>query len=80
MRAFALSTVAALALATPALAGQCPMMMTQVEDALAAATLDDAGKAQVETLLAEGRAAHDAGDHAASEAKLTEAMALLGLA
>lgn len=74
------STVAiALLLAGPALATQCPMLMGQIDEALKTATIDEATKAQVMTLYEEGKAAHEAGDHPTSEAKLNEAMALLGM-
>ncbi len=74
------STVAiALLLAGPALATQCPMLMGQIDEALKTATIDEATKAQVMTLYEEGKAAHEAGDHPTSEAKLHEAMALLGM-
>lgn len=77
MRTILLSLVAVGALAAPAWAGQCPMLMGQVEERMSASTADEATKAQAATLLEEGRAAHDAGDHATSEAKLNEALALL---
>ncbi|TNC68016.1 hypothetical protein [Rubellimicrobium roseum] len=77
MRTMLLSLVAVTALAAPAWANQCPMLMGQVEERMSASTADEATKAQAATLLEEGRAAHDAGDHATSEAKLNEALALL---
>lgn len=75
-----LAALALAALASPALAGQCPMMMGQIEEALAAGTGDEAARTAAAALLEEGRALHDAGDHAGSEAKLGEAKALLGIA
>lgn len=77
MRTILLSMLVAGALAAPAWAGQCPMLMGQVEEQLAASGADEATKAQIQTLLDEGRAAHEAGDHAESEAKLNEALAML---
>jgi hypothetical protein len=79
MKTFLLTAVACLAFAVPALANQCPMMMGEIEAALATSTADEATKATATALLEEGRALHEAGDHAASEAKLAEAMALLGV-
>ena len=79
MRTVLLTLAAAMALATPAFANQCPMMMGQIEAALAASSADEATKAQASALLEEGRALHEAGDHAASEAALGQAMALLGI-
>ncbi len=68
-----------LALATPAFAGQCPALMARIDAAMATATATDATKARVTELYAVGKAAHEAGDHPASEAALNEALALLGL-
>ncbi len=66
-------------MAGPALANQCPTIMTKIDEAMATATVDDAVKAQVMALYESGKAAHEAGDHAKSEADLGEAMKLLGL-
>jgi hypothetical protein len=69
-----------LALAGPALASQCPTFIQKIDDAVAAGTTLSADDlAKVETLRNEGQALHDTGDHAGSEAKLQEALALLGL-
>lgn len=69
----------AFVLAGPTLATQCPMLMGQIDEALKTTSVDEATKAQVMTLYEEGKAAHEAGDHPTSEAKLHEAMALLGM-
>ncbi len=73
-----LCMAAAVTFAAPAFANQCPMLMGQIEEALATSDADDATKAQATALLEEGRAAHEAGGHPTSEAKLNEALALLG--
>ena len=78
MKTLLMSVAAVLALAAPALANQCPLMMGQIEAALATTTADEATKATAKALLEEGRALHGAGDHASSEARLAEALALLG--
>ncbi len=75
-----LAAVVALSVAAPAFAHQCPMLMGLIEEALASGTADEATKGQASKLLEEGRALHEAGDHAGSEAKLGQAMALLGIA
>lgn len=67
-----------LALASPAFASQCPTLMKKIDAAMQTASLDDAKKAQVMDLYQKGKAAHDAGDHAASEASLNEALKILG--
>ncbi|WP_119392482.1 hypothetical protein [Taklimakanibacter lacteus] len=68
-----------LALATPAFASQCPALMNKINEAMKTAQLDDAKKAEVMDLYNKGKAAHDAGDHPASEASLNEALKLLGM-
>lgn len=62
-----------------ALAGQCPMLMSEVDAALETAQLSDADRARVMELRAQGEAEHEAGNHAASEAALNEAKGLLGI-
>ncbi len=78
MKTLLLAVAATVAFAAPALANQCPMMMGQIEAALATTTADEATKSTATALLEEGRALHEAGDHTGSEATLAEAMALLG--
>ena len=68
-----------VALAGPALASQCPALAAKAEEALKTATVDDATKAKVTELIATGKASHDAGNHADSEAQLGEALKLLGM-
>jgi hypothetical protein len=68
-----------MALAGPALASQCPTLAAKAEEALKTATLDDATKAKVAELISTGKASHEAGNHAESEAQLGEALKLLGL-
>jgi hypothetical protein len=63
----------------PALANQCPTLMGKIDEAMKTATLDDATKAKVTELYAKGKAEHEGGDHAASEASLGEAMKLMGM-
>ena len=73
--------VAAAALGTPAFAGQCPALAAQIEDALAvAADLPRDTRISVSAMLEEAMAAHEAGDHAGSEATLLAAMQMLGIA
>jgi hypothetical protein len=67
------------ALSGAALANQCPSLWAKAEEALKTATLDDAAKAKVVELVAKGKTEHEAGDHAASEATLGEALKLLGI-
>lgn len=73
-----LAAVFVVALAGPAFAHQCPSLMKQIDEKLAAATMiSDSDRAKVEELRATGEAEHAAGNHDASEAALNEALALL---
>ena len=79
MKKLILAAMMTAALAMPAYASQCPALMGKIDEAMKTATVDDATKTKVMALYETGKAAHDAGDHAASEAALNEAMALLGM-
>jgi hypothetical protein len=73
-----LLAAAALMLAmSPALAGHCPQDAAAIDKALGVVTVSDEVKTQVTALKDKGMAEHSAGDHAASEASLAEAMRLL---
>ena len=74
-----IATVAVLfSLAGAASAGQCPSLWAKAEEAMKTATLDDATKAKVTEMIEKGKADHEAGNHADSEAGLQEALKLLG--
>jgi hypothetical protein len=79
MKKFVLAAALVAALATPALANQCPKLMKKIDAAMAAAQVDDATKTKVMALYDKGKAEHEAGDHAASEADLNAALKLLGM-
>lgn len=70
---------AALLLATPAFAFQCPADMAAIDAALATASLSAEDLARVQELRAEGERLHAAGEHQASVDALAEARALLGI-
>lgn len=72
-----LAAAVLIALAGPAFAGQCPSLVKQVDEKLQSAQLSEADKAKVMDLRNKGEAQHAAGDHAASEASLNEALAML---
>ena len=74
---FALATAAMLLTATPALAHHCPLDAAAIDHALSIVSVGDDVKAQVTTLKDKGMAEHKAGDHAAAETTLAEAMRLL---
>jgi hypothetical protein len=79
MKKLVLAAALSMVLAGPAFANQCPMLMQKIEAAMASSTADDATKAKAQELYNKGKAEHEAGDHAASEASLGEAMKLLGI-
>jgi hypothetical protein len=78
VRTLAAAAVVAF-LSVPALAGQCPNMVGQIDAALAATPgLSDDVKAQVTELRNKGEELHNSGDHQASVDTLAEALNLLG--
>ena len=76
IRATALAA-ATMLFAAPAFAHYCPMNAEAIDAGLAAIDVSDEVRAEVETLRDQGMEQHEAGDHAASEATLAEAMRLL---
>ena len=62
-----------------ALAGSCPKLMKQIDDALPTAKVSAAQMTEVKKLRAEGEAQHKAGKHAESEASLNKARGILGI-
>jgi hypothetical protein len=77
MKKAALILALTLGMAAPAFAGNCPVLMGQFEEALLVTTVDDATKTAAVELYETGKAAHEAGDHAASMTALDAALALL---
>lgn len=68
----------ALAFSLPALAGNCPNLMQEIDDRLAAGPgLDMAEVERVIELRTEGEMAHQTGDHGEAVASLEEAIAIL---
>jgi hypothetical protein len=79
MKKILAASIMLLALSGAAMANQCPSLWAKAEEALKTATLDDVGKAKVIELVLKGKAEHEGGDHAASDATLMEALKLLGV-
>ncbi len=77
MKNTALALALTLGMAAPVFAGNCPVLMGQFEAALQTTTVDEATKSAAVELYETGKAAHDAGDHAASVTALDSALALL---
>jgi hypothetical protein len=78
MKKTTLALALTLAMAAPAVAHNCPVLMGQFEEALGTSTADEATKTAASALYDTGKAAHEAGDHDASVAALEEALALIG--
>jgi hypothetical protein len=78
MKKFLIVAAATFALTGPALASQCPMLMQEVDAAMETAELTEAERTQVMELRQSGEEAHEAGDHAQSEADLNQALEILG--
>ncbi|MCZ0812959.1 MAG: hypothetical protein ACQEVT_09410 [Pseudomonadota bacterium] len=75
-----LALTAALALlAAPVSAGQCPMDMAKIDEAMQSASLSEADMAEVKDLRAKGEDLHKSGDHAASVETLARAKEMLGV-
>jgi len=79
MRNLLIVAATAFALTGPALASQCPALMQEVDAALETANLSEEDKAKVMELRESGEAAHEAGDHAQSEADLNEALEIINM-
>lgn len=73
-----LLAVAVFALATPAFASQCPLLLKKVDARLSSAQVSREVLEKVKQLRAQGEADHKAGKHDASVAALKEALKLLG--
>ncbi len=81
MKRIALAAILTAALAGPALAGGCPVLMKEVDAALAKGTsLSAAQMTEVTALRAKGEAEHNkGGSHAAAVATLKKAKEILGI-
>ena len=78
MKSFFITAAILAGLAAPAFAGECPSLIQKAEEALKAATLDEAAMNKVMEHIALGRTQHDEGKHKESVATLTDALQLLG--
>ncbi|MDH3472269.1 MAG: hypothetical protein OEM59_01145 [Rhodospirillales bacterium] len=80
MRTLLAATFLSLALAAPALAGQCPADMKKIDAALAASPdLTAEQLAEVSKLRTEGEAQHKGGQHKESVETLAKAKEILGI-
>lgn len=79
MKKFILAAAMVAVLTAPAFANQCPGLMKKIDEAMTTTQVDEATKTKVMALYDKGKAEHAAGNHAASEADLNEALKLLGM-
>ena len=81
MKRIALAAVLTAVLAGPALAGSCPLLMKEIDAALAKGTsLSAAQLAEATALRAKGEAEHNkGGSHASAVATLKKAKEILGI-
>ncbi len=80
MRTLISAAVLSFALAGPALAGNCPNLMGEVDAALASnPSLSAEQMTEVKELRAQGEAQHAGGQHAESVESLNKAKSILGL-
>ena len=74
-----LTTAVILAgLAVPAFAGECPSLIQKAEEAMKAATLDEAAMNKIMDHITQAKAEHDAGKHDESIVTIKDALQLIG--
>jgi hypothetical protein len=79
LKALVVAVVALVLLAGPAMAGQCPLLLKQLNEAVDKMKADDAKVKQAKPLIAEAQKLHDGGNHADSVKKCDEAAKALGV-
>ena len=79
LKALVIAVAALTLLAGPAMAGQCPLLIKQLNEAVGKMKAGDAMVAKAKPLIAEAQKRHDGGKHADSIKKCDEAAKLLGV-
>lgn len=77
MRTSLLAGALVVAMSAPALAFQCPSVISEIDQALASAELTEEERAQVQALRDEGEQLHNEGEHQAALDTLAQAQAML---
>ena len=77
MKSLFAAAVIVISLSAPAFASECPSLIMKAEEAMKAATLDDAMLKKVMDHIAQGKAEHEAGKHAESVVTLNDALKLI---
>ena len=78
MKSFFVVATILVGLATPSFAGECPALIQKAEEAMKAATLDEAMMNKVMEHIALGKSQHAEGKHDESVATLNDALQLIG--
>lgn len=78
-RAFIAALAAVTFLAGPAMANQCPLLIKQLNDAVAKMNPNDSKVKKGKELIAEAQKLHDTGKHADSVEKAGDAAKVLGV-
>ena len=79
LKALVIAIVSVALLTGPALASQCPLLIKQLNDAVAKMKADDAKVKKGQGLIAEAQKLHDTGKHADAVKKAEEAAKALGV-
>jgi archaellin len=78
MKSFFVASVILAGLAAPVFAGECPSLIQKAEEAMNAATLDEAMKMKVMDHIAQAKTEHEAGKHNESIVTINDALQLIG--
>ncbi len=79
LKALVIAICALALLAGPAMASQCPLLIKQLNDAVAKLKADDMMAGKAKPLIAEAQKLHDGGKHADAVKKAEEAAKVLGV-
>ena len=79
MKALVIAIAALVLLASPAVAGQCPLLIKQLNEAAGKMKADDAKVKAAKPLIAEAQKLHDDKKHADAVKKCDEAAKALGV-
>lgn len=79
MKAILIGIAVLFLLASPAMAGQCPALIKQLNEAVGKMKEDDAKAKEAKVLIAEAQKLHDGKMHADSVMKCDEAAKVLGV-
>ena len=79
LKALVIAIAALTLLAGPAMAGQCPLLIKQLNEAVGKMKADDAMVKKAKPVIAEAQKLHDGGKHADSVKKCEEAAKILGV-